>query len=64
MVIWDPFVTGTTEAGQLLSFVFAAFCVNRVAVCVVKPALLACTVTPANDIAVGLMIKMLSLVAV
>ena len=59
-----PFVAVTRETGQLLIFVFAEFRVNKVDWGEVKPELLICNVTPAKELAVGLMIRMLFVVAV
>ena len=63
-VIWVPFVAATMEAGQPLIFRFAEFNVKTVACGCVKPELLICSVTPPKELAVGLMIRMLSAVAV
>jgi len=63
-VACDPFVAATMDAGQLLIFKFVEFRVNRVNWGQDKPELLTWTVTPPKELAVGLMIRMLFVVAV
>ena len=63
-VACDPFVAETRETGQLLIFIFTEFRVNKVDWGQVKPELLTCNVTPPKELAVGLIIRMLFVVAV
>ena len=63
-VACGPFVAGTREIGQLPIFIFAEFRVNKVAWGEVKPELLICNVTPPKELAVGLITRMLFVVAV
>jgi hypothetical protein len=63
-VACDPLVAESRETGQVLIFKFAEFNVNKEEFILVKPELLICTVTPPKEVAVGLMIRMLFVVAV
>ena len=63
-VACNPFVAEKRETGQLVTFIFTEFRVNKLAWYRVKPELLICTVTPPKELAVGLVIRMLSVVAV